>query len=102
MFYVVDNMKQSALYQEMAIESLKGYALSEKYVQRETFAWMIPNLYQLKLFEEKLLDHVELLSKDPIVIVRIALSISIAEILRKDPNSINLFSKVVQNLSQDI
>jgi len=28
MYHVVDNMKQSAIYQEMAIESLKGYALS--------------------------------------------------------------------------
>lgn len=42
------------------------------------------------------------LSKDKIVVVRIALAIAIVEVLKKDPNSINLFSKVVQNLSQDI
>lgn len=42
------------------------------------------------------------LSKDKIVVVRISLSIAIAEVLKKDPDSINLFSKVVQNLSQDI
>lgn len=28
MFYVIDNMKQSVAYQDMAIESIKGYALS--------------------------------------------------------------------------
>jgi len=39
----------------MAIESLKGYAFSEKYVQRETFAWMIKNTYRLKFFKETLL-----------------------------------------------
>jgi hypothetical protein len=49
-----------------------------------------------------LIDLVVQLSKDKIVVVRIALSIAIAEVLKKDPDSINLFSKVVQNLSQDI
>lgn len=39
---------------------------------------MITKLYHLKQFEEKLLDIVVELSKDKIVIVRIALAISVA------------------------
>ncbi len=63
---------------------------------------MITKLYHLKQFEEKLLDIVVELSKDKIVIVRIALAISVAEIIKKNPSSINLFKGVVQTLSQDV
>ena len=30
----------------MAIESLKGYAASEKYIQRQTFCQMLESLYE--------------------------------------------------------
>lgn len=63
---------------------------------------MITKLYHLKQFEEKLLDIVVELSKDKVVIVRIALAISVAEIIKKNPSSINLFKGVVQTLSQDV
>ena len=63
---------------------------------------MITKLYHLKQFEEKLLDIVVELSKDKIVIVRIALAISVAEIIKTNPSSINLFKGVVQTLSQDV
>ncbi len=49
-----------------------------------------------------MLDIVVELSKDKIVIVRIALAISVAEIIKKNPSSINLFKGVVQTLSQDV
>lgn len=63
---------------------------------------MITKLYHLKMFQEKLLDLVIQISKDKIVIVRIALAISVSEIVRNDPPSINLFRQVIQNLSQDV
>lgn len=34
----------------MAIESIKGFGLSEKFVQRQTFAAMVENLYKIENF----------------------------------------------------
>ncbi len=63
----------------MAIESIKGFGLSEKYIQRQTFSKMIENLNKLDNFEEHFIDVIEVLAKDPIIIVRIALAISLAK-----------------------
>ena len=40
----------------MAIESIKGFGLSEKYIQRQTFSKMIENLNKLDNFEEHFID----------------------------------------------
>lgn len=64
---------------------MKGYALSEKYIQRETFAFMVRNLYRLKHFQQTLMETVKQIAQDPIPIVRIALAISLKEIIEKDP-----------------
>lgn len=82
LFNVIDNMKECELFQEMALESIKGYGLSEKYIQRETFAFMVRNLYKLKIFKDTLMDMILELTKDKIVVVRIALAISLREIVR--------------------
>ena len=34
----------------MALESIKGYGLSDKYIQRETFGLMVRHLYKLRQF----------------------------------------------------
>lgn len=76
----------------MALESIKGYGLSEKYIQRETFACMVRNLYKLRIFAPKLIEMVNEVAKDKIVIVRIALAISIREILKDDEANRSIFS----------
>ncbi len=63
----------------MAIESVKGFGVSEKFVQRQTFAGMTENLCKLEKFEENFMDVLLELSKDPVIIVRIALAISISK-----------------------
>ena len=52
---------------------------------------MIRNLYKIKEFPIKLMDLVRDLSKDKIIIVRIALAISISQIIKEDPAASNLF-----------
>lgn len=101
MFHVIDNMKCFALYQEMALESLKGYALSEKCIQRETFAFMIRNLYKIRDFPAKLMPLVIELSRDRIIVVRITLAISISLILRESPEIAGAFGEAIFNLKQD-
>lgn len=61
----------------MAIESIKGFGVSEKFVQRQTFATMVENLYRLQGFEDSFMEVLLSLSKDPVIVVRIALAISI-------------------------
>lgn len=43
---------------------------------------MVRNLYKLKIFKETLMDMILELTKDKIVVVRIALAISLREIVR--------------------
>ena len=62
---------------------------------------MIRNLYKIKEFPEKLLDLVVELSKDRIIIVRIALAISISHILRSSPEAAGMFREAIANLKQD-
>lgn len=59
---------------------MKGYALSEKHVQRQTFAKILRNLYKMDNFGDKFMEVVSELSRDKIVVVRIALAISLREI----------------------
>lgn len=44
--HVINNFKSEGLLYEMAIESLKGYAASEKYIQRQTFCLMLESLFE--------------------------------------------------------
>ena len=37
----------------MSIESIKGFGLSERYIQRQTFAKMIGSMYDFRLVAEK-------------------------------------------------
>jgi hypothetical protein len=46
---------------------------------------MVRNLYRLKHFQQTLMETVKQIAQDPIPIVRIALAISLKEILEKDP-----------------
>lgn len=43
--HVINNFKNEEHLFLMAIESLKGYAASEKYIQRQTFCLMLESLY---------------------------------------------------------
>ena len=101
MLHVIDNMKYSGLYQEMALESLKGYALSEKCIQRETFAYMIRNLFKVKEFADKLMPLVVELSRDRVVLVRITLAISVSMILKETPEAANILGETIFNIRQD-
>lgn len=55
MYYIIENMADMQMLQEMALESVKGYGLSEKYIQRQTFTRMVRNLYRIANFETKLM-----------------------------------------------
>lgn len=79
MFFVIESLKSIEIYEQMAIESVKGFGVSEKFVQRQTFAAMTENLCKLEKFEENFMDVLHELSKDPVIIVRIALAISICK-----------------------
>ncbi len=47
MFFVIESLKSIEIYEQMAIESVKGFGVSEKFVQRQTFATMTENLSKL-------------------------------------------------------
>ncbi len=51
MFFVIESLKSIEIYEQMAIESVKGFGVSEKFVQRQTFATMTENLSKLEKFE---------------------------------------------------
>ncbi len=65
----------------MAIESVKGYGFSEKYIQRQTFVKMLHNLHQLPSFSKCFSEVISNLTKDPIIVVRITLAETVARIL---------------------
>lgn len=46
-YYVIDSLTSIQIYKQMAIQSIKGFGLSEKFVQRQTFAAMVENLYRI-------------------------------------------------------
>lgn len=65
----------------MALESIKGFGVSEKYIQRQTFARMLRNLYKIDKFKDIFMDLVNELAEDKVIVVRIALAISIRSII---------------------
>ncbi len=62
---------------------------------------MVRNLYKLKIFKEKLMDLVLELTKDKIVMVRIALAISLKQIVEEGGESVVMFNEVIEILKQD-
>lgn len=85
MHEVIAGMSKDPAYENIAEESLKGFGLSMQYIQRETFARMVATLHLLHDFREKYYNIVLELASDPIIVVRLALAISIKEILRDYP-----------------
>ena len=53
MFGLVDNLTVEDGYQMMSIESIKGFGLSERYVQRQTYAKMVRGMYEFEKIAEK-------------------------------------------------
>lgn len=70
-------------------------------MQRETFARMVATLHLLYDFKEKYYSIVIQLASDPIIVVRMALAISIKEILQSYPTKKETFTQVVSLLMKD-
>ncbi|CAM6005150.1 unnamed protein product [Sphagnum balticum] len=101
MYHVIHRLGDSAMHQEMALESIKGYGLSEKHIQRETFARMLRNLYRLPTFQTTFMELVMELARDKVVIVRIALAISFKEILEDCPENVGNFEELLEIFRKD-
>ena len=75
--------------------------MSEKCIQRQTFAYMIRNLFRVKEFADKLMPLVVELSRDRVVLVRITLAISVSMILKETPEAANMLGETIFNIRQD-
>ena len=71
----------------MSIESIKGFGLSERYVQRQTFAKIVGGMFEFKKisdkYQDELMELVNLLSEDKVFLVRITLAVSIISNLKE-------------------
>jgi hypothetical protein len=75
--------------------------LSEQYLQRETFARMVVTLHFLDEFREKYYGIMLQLADDPILLVRIALALSIKEVLSTHPDKQELFASALAILLKE-
>lgn len=61
--------------------------MSEKYIQRQTFAIMLETMFlHIESIEKVFLEEINVLSKDPVITIRISLAISLQKVFSKHPN----------------
>jgi hypothetical protein len=101
MYEVIGGMSKDLAYENIAEESLKGFGLSKQYIQRKTFARMVATLHILPDFKEKYFEIVLALAKDPIVLVRLSLAISVRTIIQEHPAKEEDFKVVINILKGD-
>lgn len=94
--HILDHLKPEKHLYEMGVESLKGYAASEKYLQRQTFCMMLEGLYtDEQAFNRNYKDTIDTLAKDNIDLVRISLAIAINNIIGAKNGSKSNFASVI-------
>ena len=61
--------------------------MSEKYIQRQTFAIMLETMFlHIESMEKIFLEEISALSKDPVITIRISLAISLQKVFSKHAN----------------